>query len=526
MRIERGLLNPKHGRLMTMTRTSTMATVLALVIDGAGCMNLDVANPNEPDRDRALATGTDVEALISGTFKTWWDLQQGRGPGPALASFADEISPPQANYGFYDTGVEPRIAVVNLADYTWNYFLTDPWFLLNRAMAALRDALLSIEAGVRIGPNGADIPRARAFARFMQGLGHAQIAVLYDQGVVIDETVEDVEGVAFRPYAEIMTAARRYFAEARELAANNPFTIPVDWLGPSAYSSADLIRLAHSYEARLTAQVARSPEERAQVNWNEVLNHIEQGVTRDFGIEITGPGGPWSTTLKSFSGRDENMDMAFVGRADQSGGWQAYEATPGRQKLPFVVETDDRRIGNPADTLGVYIQYRRDLTGDPGRGTMFLSHYAPRYWRELADLDEGFAPDLTVEEMNYLKAEAYIRTGQTAAGLAIINKNRVEQGGLPPATAQGVQGQTRCVPKTVTGACGDLLYTLAYETRMKPLALLSQGSTYYFSRGFAGWLREGTALHLPIPARELMTLQLDVYTFGGIGGVAAAPAWR
>jgi hypothetical protein len=510
-----------------MMRTLRAASVVALMVGGVGCMDLDVTNPNEPDRDRALATGTDVEALISGSFKTWWDLQQGRGPGPALASAADELSPPQANYGFYDTGVEPRVPVVNLADYTWNYYLTDPWFLLNRAMAAVRDALLSIEAGVLIGPGGSDIPRAHAFAKFMQGLGHAQIAILYDQGVIIDESVEDIQTVAFQPYADVMAAARGYFAEARELAASDPFSIPGDWLGPASYTSEDLIRLSHSYEARLMAQVARSPEERAQVNWNEVLSHIEQGVTQDFGIDIGGAGGPWSYTLKgTFSDRNENLDQAFVGRADQSGRWQTYENTPGPQKLPFVVDTDDRRIGNPADTLGIYIQYRQDLTGDPGRGTMFLSHYAPLYWRELADLDEGFAPDLTVEEMDYLRAEAYIRTGQTDAGLAIINENRVEQGGLPPATAQGVQGQTRCVPRTVTGACGDLLYTLAYETRMKPLALLSQGSTYYFSRGFAGWLREGTPVHLPVPARELMTLQMEVYTFGGVGGIGSAPAWR
>ena len=33
----------------------------------------------------------------------------------------------------------------------------------------------------------------------------------------------------------------------------------------------------------------------------------------------------------------------------------------------------------------------------------------------------------------------------------------------------------------------------------------------------------GTPLHFPVPAKELQTLQLPVYTFGGVGGEAAAP---
>lgn len=505
-----------------MTRIAKMVFGAALIAGAAGCMNLEVSNLNSPDRDRALSSGQDVEALISGTFRTWWDLQQGRAPGPALASAADEHSPAAANYGHWDTGQEPRIPVVNISDYTWNYYVNDPWFLLNRALASLRDALQSIEGGVQVGANGVDTPRALAFAKFMQALGHAQIGILYDQGVIIDETVADVSAVAFKPYPEVMAAARGYFIAARDLATQNTFTIPATWMGAGGYTNQDLIRLTHSYEARLMTEVARTPQERAAVKWDEVLSHIGQGVTRDFGIEITGPGQQWSYDMKNLSTLDQNFDQALVGRADQSGRWQAYEATPGRDKLPFVVDTDDLRIGTPT-RQGTLVQYRTNLTGDPQRGTMFLSYYSPRHWRALADFDRGFAPDLTVQEIDYLRAEAYIRLAQPDLALPIINKNRVDLGGLPPATVDGVVGQARCVPRTHRGQCGDLLYTLAYEKALHSV-YLSQGSIYYDARGF-GTLREGTFLHLPVPARDLMSLQMEAYTFGGVGGVAAAPAW-
>ena len=36
-------------------------------------------------------------------------------------------------------------------------------------------------------------------------------------------------------------------------------------------------------------------------------------------------------------------------------------------------------------------------------------------------------------------------------------------------------------------------------------------------------LQKGTILQLPIPAKELETLALPIYTFGGVGGTSAAP---
>ena len=52
-------------------------------------------------------------------------------------------------------------------------------------------------------------------------------------------------------------------------------------------------------------------------------------------------------------------------------------------------------------------------------------------------------------------------------------------------------------------------------------ALTNAFRGYVDSRGW-GRLPDGTLLHFPIPARELAALNMAVYSFGGVGGPAAA----
>jgi hypothetical protein len=120
--------------------------------------------------------------------------------------------------------------------------------------------------------------------------------------------------------------------------------------------------------------------------------------------------------------------------------------------------------------------------------------------------------------MDFLRAEAYIRLNRAAEALPIINKTRVDNGKLPAATVTGVSG-SRCVPRTITGACGDLMQALIYEKRLETL-WLSAGLDFFDARGW-GTLVPGTFVHVPVPALELATLGMPVYTFGADAGGAA-----
>src|SRR5690606_26161988 len=104
---------------------------------GAGCADLDVANPNEPDRERALSDALAVQSLVSGSFQTWWEIAQGRAPGRMLANAAHTHESSSLNHGTWDSGHLPTKAIINQPGYQWGYPLEDPWNLLNRANAAI-----------------------------------------------------------------------------------------------------------------------------------------------------------------------------------------------------------------------------------------------------------------------------------------------------------------------------------------------------------------------------------------------------
>ncbi|MFW5947704.1 MAG: hypothetical protein ACOCUW_04360, partial [Gemmatimonadota bacterium] len=112
-----------------------------------------------------------------------------------------------------------------------------------------------------------------------------------------------------------------------------------------------------------------------------------------------------------------------------------------------------------------------------------------------------------------------------------INVTRTENGGLPPVTADGVPESAECVPQEVDldelegvtdAPCGDLWDALSYEKGIE-VWRVSAGLAYFDDRRW-GLLAPGTAIHLPVPGQELENLQMETYTFGGVGGDGAAPS--
>jgi hypothetical protein len=132
---------------------------------------------------------------------------------------------------------------------------------------------------------------------------------------------------------------------------------------------------------------------------------------------------------------------------------------------------------------------------------------------------------MSLQEMQFLKAEALIRMGQVPEGLAILNaQGRTTNGELPPVTAQGGTLPS-CVPRKYAdqNQCGDILDHIVYERRME-LAGLEGTVMWADARGF-GLMLEGSICQLPIAGRELRAIGVPYYTFGGLalGSVGRAP---
>jgi hypothetical protein len=506
-----------------MTNTRKMGVLLGVFMSITACADLDTDNLNAPDADRALSQAGDVEALIGSSWLTWYNNHHALTPGMALSTAADEGTGSWGNFGMQQISSEPRASFPNSTGFSYRSVAETPWFGMYGAISSVNDGLKGIAGGMKFGTNGADTDRAQTFAKFVQGLAHAWLGLQFDQAFVFTEDI-DLDPAALpdmKNYKEVMAAAIAMLDQAAQLAQSKTFTTPDNWIIGSGTSSANLARVAKSYTARYIAAVARTPEERAAVNWQDVLNRANAGITTDFGPTLDNT--RIRDQYKDYHQRFDwvRTDLKLLGPADISGKYQAWLATPVADRQPFTITTPDRRVtGATPTSSGTDFYYRATQNHPADRGTYHWSNYGNLRYLTIRQTQIGFSPILTLVEMDLLRAEAYIRLNQPAQAAALINKTRTTRGQLPAVTAQGVPAGTDCVPRTITGACGSLMDALMYEKRIETYAIAA-GLAYSDARGW-GILVPGTAYHYPVPARELETLGMESYTFGGVGGSGAA----
>jgi hypothetical protein len=514
-------------------RTASAFTAL-LLIGAAGCVDLDVQNPNDPDAGRAISTAGDVQALISGAFSRWQRVQWYDGFTMAMSNASGEHVAPWGNSGMEMYARIPRVPTSNVAGGAQVLNIVYQWFESYRAIAAVRDGLKSIDDGAvdldaDLGP-GSTL-RARAFGKYMQGLAHATIATLYDSGFVYDETI-DPGTVTLQGYQDVMTAALAYFAEAATLASSGSFTIPAEWMSVDV-SSATLAQLARSQAARFRANVARTPAERAAVDWNAVAADAAAGVTADWSVHSQCF--PHNFCEEGLSYRlfpGWQMQNNWVaGMADQSGAYQAWIGTPTLSKVPFIIVTPDTRwpqgpdeatqLANPGTYYSVNSGSSR-IWARPDRGTWRWSYYYQTYEPYLTHsiADVGDLPLVTVREMKALIAERDYRAGNLAAVASFVNETRT-LAGLNATDAAGTN--TSCVPKLPNGSCGDLWEMFKWEKRIETQFAATLRSGWWLDGRGWGDLMEGTLLQFPVPYQDYQLLGLTPYNFGGVGGVSAAP---
>ncbi len=507
----------------------------------AGCQDLDVVNTNQPDRLRAITNPADVEALVIGSWPLYWGRTMTSSSSyNAMPTVADVMTATYANNGSLKLSSEPRVAFQNSQQAEEHGIARYQWYDWYEMLSNANDALLAIESGIEIidestGRN--TTTQTKALAKLFQGASLGYISALFDQVVVATENtdIEDPDALALKPYSEGVEQSQASFDEAIALAGQvgewyNGGNWATLWEGIPAVTSDMIARVAHSHAARLEVLSARGPEASAGLNWGRINSHISNGIQENWihGVSQQGQRASYwiryRRTNSTFVGRIDNY---FVGEADASGAFQAYINTPITQRERFEVTTADRRVtGATPDSDGKYFGYRADTYGfRPERGLYHFSYYqATRYPELNSSYRFNEVPLYTMDEMRLYQALGALRTGNNALAAELANVTRVANGELPPLTAAGVPESADCVPKTKSGQCGSLEQAVAWEFMME-LHLLNLLYPYLTRRHF-GTLTPGTFTQIPIPARELETLGLDIYTFGGPNGESSSGPWR
>ncbi len=504
-------------------RTLKMLSVVALLAVVSACLDLDLKNPNAPDATSALANADDVEALVSTGFYRSWNGWQKDHPTLMLAAAANDAQASWGGWGAQDAGSVPRRAHNNSPTYAYERTISLPWNQQYMALSNMADGMNALAQGTNFGgPDGPDNARLEAWARFNQGHAHGILAMMYDQALILDETI-DLESADLGPvpYTEVMERALEHLDDALTIAENNTFTIPggeEGWVHGRELTNVDLQEWIHSLKARFLANVARTPDERQAVDWNQVTFHAERGVQ----AEIDGPEADGSIWWAHLPARGlptwARTNYDIIGLHDESGEYEAWRTTPWSSRDAVTLDTPDRRImvqGEEPESVagrGTY-QHHTHSHGltctpfPPERGTYFQSCYRNmRYtW------DEGTMGYFLKAEGDLLIAEGHLHSNNVDAALPYINRTRVENGGLEPLP-----------PGT---SLEEAWANLIYESGME-LQFSWTGQRHFNARGW-GHLVCGTPLHYPIPGAELELLEIPIYTHGGTqGDYAAAPHCR
>lgn len=538
--------------------TPRILPVVALCLVAAGCdESLSVENVIDPDIDRVFATPAAIEQTIASGYQSCHNAVVQNGEmQPQLLTLGLESYSQLNNFFMGPRGGIPRSPVVNIRGTDNGHFGT--FSRLSRGGRLAVNALDALEALLKDPTKTLGTPsqnlRARAFAFFAAACHQGWLAMTYDSAGIVNPRMDPDSVPPLSVSKDVMAGAIAMIDSAIQIAslpaANvspGGFPLPDAWLSGNTHSSqANFIRLLRSYRARFRAGIARTPAERAAVDWAAVTADAENGITANFSPGTGGSTG-WNIGFVGSQMHVEaawsQMSMMYFGMADVSGAYDSWLATPVAQRVPFLVISPDNRWPAGATraaqrTASVqptglasrpYVSNRtvQDAPGDPW-GWSFYDFYRTKYIRN--NSQSGPYPEFLKAENDLLAAEGYIRTNNFGAAAAKIDLTRVPSGlpALSGVVADGttpVPGGASCVPRVPASssgptACGNMLEAMKWEKRMET-AYSGFGAWYFDGRGW-GDLVENTPLEYPVPFAELDARQMPYYGLGGGGKSSAA----
>jgi len=528
---------------MPLTRSSPLRPLFRALLFGGLCTgcNLQVANPNAPDRELLFTNPAAIQKALTGAFHAWINTRQAGQPALTLATMADSYSAGWNDYAIRFYSSEPRAAWVNDPTLPGRSAVIESGWYGNYAVLSTANDLLQAfrQNGILLDPKGSPptlIQRATMAAVMLQGVALAGIALNYDSGFVASEdTPPEAYGtLPVLSRAQLRDTALARFEAAIPLAQASTLSTPEEWTGSSngiAYASAQVIQLIRTMQAELLAHFPRNGAENNQADWARIASYAAQGISAApafdfrFNSDELHPG-PFDLVKawgNNFAVRVDTR-VAHLLAPNQQHPWPS----PGGNPRPVSA---DRRLGDgswgPADdyldlrgfaaTPDAGTDFAWFGTGNPGwpagRGIYHNSNIGRIRYFDLPCFLDGcpslIVPLYSTAFNDLLWAEGLIRSGGNptlAAGL--IDNTRVTRGGLPPLTGSESTSQ--------------LLAALQYEQEIE---LMDLGATVFYNRRRIDGLQPFTPRQMPMPYKELDRLRRELYSYGGANGPdLSAPA--
>ncbi|HEY0929037.1 MAG TPA: RagB/SusD family nutrient uptake outer membrane protein [Gemmatimonas sp.] len=482
----------------------------------AACAELDVSNPNNPDISRALASPADVAKIGKSAVNSWYLAATHYEPTMALEVTADVLTANFGNFGMRFNNVEPRIAYNNISSGADALVSSRPWDRTYGALGAANDALRAIAGGTVI-PGASGTEKTQAAALFAQAASLTNLALLFDKSFVVTERSDMTKAPELVPYTAVRDSALKSWDALITLATGKTWSWDADAMPLTVpQTAANIARIANTMAARTLMLTARTAQENSATSWARVLSYADKGLTgtglTDIDFSVVSDGGNvWYSYVTLYGNYDSwlRVDQRLINR-------MAPNVPVKYAGTNVAPQSNDRRLtavttpctgaGQPAACLtGItsdYV-YLGTVLGDPARGIYMQSPYYHRRYRDIsfsvatANHAGKAMPYVLAAENDLIIAEALARTGGDLNRAAtLVNKTRVTRGGLAP----------------VAATQAALLDAISYEREVE---LLNTNALGLFDRRRTDSLQPLSFRQLPIPGKELETLQLPYYTFGG-----------
>ncbi|MDA1081843.1 MAG: hypothetical protein O2973_09245 [Gemmatimonadetes bacterium] len=542
------------------------AALLAAISLGACEKQLTVTNPNQGETGRVLGTPNDAEALIGTYYKRWsvgiyssTDDLQGMANNFSMMNYASLANSCQNSHLPFTGAINANTPgnVCQSGQKRLYFYMGE----VNRVASSL---LGQMDAGLSLGSTARNA-RARSWANFLNGLALGYTALMHDSGAVITPESGPEDAGVLIGHLELADSSAAYFQRAideatKAVSGGQGFPIPSTWF-PTATSMtvAEFVKVIRSYRARIMANVARTPAERAGRNWTAITADAAAGITADHLLVASttlGPGQAWRSTYNG-GGLWHQIPAFFIGMADTSGTYAAWIAQPvanrGAGSQGFFLATPDLRFPQ-GDTRAAqqadfarsscdgaskvckryYLNRFTSADNNTGDGWGLSNYDMARFnsWAKKGDAGSarnGKTTYMDFAEIDLIRAEGLYRAGDYAGAGAIVNKTRTKNG-LPAITTfnatSAVPGGNACVPKVPSGStisCGNLWEALKYEKRIET-AYTAYSNWYLDNRGW-GDLSQDIPLFWAVPYQDMQSRGTPLAALYGAGpGVGNAPS--
>ncbi len=507
-----------------LNKIGLVAMVAAFLLH-TGCEKLEVENLNQPSMVDVLSSPDDVKNVVESSFVSFWQAIKQYNIAMTAQVTADQTTVSWGNFAWRMQSWEPRVAWDNSPSYVDADMTEDIWYPLYAVISTVNDALILIDGGMMIGNGGADNNLVYGTSLLLRGLSLGHLGITFDQAQIPLHT-SDLANLEFTPYPQVIEAAIDDLLAAAAIFEANTMSWSTAAINGIVVDQTFMKELAYSYAARFLVLGARTKAENDNMSWttrfgwNDVITFTNNGLTQDFAPEGQGlpwDGGTWwDLNIKYLRqpgwGRVDCrivnlLDPAYPVRypTDASGLATLGAPNPHGTSPAGQAQSNDARLLSDFGFLPA-----NDFR--PERGGWHFSHYRILRYDFPSDHPDagpgesrGRMRELRVYDNQLMKAEALARTNDLAGAAAILNN---------PANPRKSRGGLADVAVDANAVLNAIFYERDVE-------LFHNGYLMSFcDMRRRDMLQQGSPLHYPVPGKELETLGMEEYTFGGYDNYA------